>query len=138
MSGGCFAVHIILTVAPRVIVQAYFSMTVDFTDETLGADRVLSWGPGLGLDGTLIMLLVGDESTIFFSQTSDNPERKIGSPCPKTKVPLATNLCDPSSPVSCLKFDDPLDKVVYACNGTITGSVYLDYVAAETNSTASD
>ena len=39
MSGGCFAFRIILTVAPRVTIQAYFSMTVDFTDETLGADR---------------------------------------------------------------------------------------------------
>eukprot|EP00977_Amphora_coffeiformis_P028789 scaffold37094_cov122-Amphora_coffeaeformis.AAC.1 len=111
--------------------ELYFTITVDFTDNTLESDRAVQRGPGVGLDGAALMLLLGDDNTTFFDLPTwfkflptAPPSFRPGDPCPK----IYNGVYPTAFPVTPLLFEDPSDNIIFACNGTIIGRLFLYYV----------
>jgi hypothetical protein len=76
------------------------------------------------IEGAALVILLGDENTIFFEE-EDSMSLEIGDPCPKVNH---ESKCNTTFPVTCLLFDQPDDETVYACNGTVIGRLFLDFV----------
>ena len=94
-------------------------MAVDFTDGSSAADRYIARGP----EATLL-LFVGDEY-VSFVRDSQESELELGDPCVATSHHL--NACNTTFPVTCLLFEDAMDGTIYACNGNVTGRVFLEF-----------
>lgn len=114
----------------------YYTETIDFTDDTsLNTTSVLAVGPGVGLNGTALVLIWTSDNVNLFTRnpvpsSSDVFVHDIGNACPPA-LTVKPALYQGSFPVTLLRFDGNDgngDKTVYACNGTVVKRMYVDYV----------
>lgn len=96
-------------------------MTADFSYSS-STREVVEWGPGANRDGAAFVFLLGDEDTVFVKEGSAS--LGMGDPCTKIEH---ENKCNTTLPATCLLFDEFVDETIYACNGTVVGSLFLDF-----------
>ena len=78
----------------------------------------------VGVDGATLLLFVGDEDVLFF-QDRDELDLELGVTCSTSNH---SNACNTTFPVTCLIFENATDDTIYACDGNVTGRVFLEYV----------
>ena len=104
-------------------------MTSDFTFGS--SSPSVQWGPVADRDGAAFVFLLGDENTVFIDG-GDSTTLAVGDSC--SKLPH-NNRCNTTFPATCLFFDDFADETILACNGTVVGSLSLEFVEGETDNT---
>jgi hypothetical protein len=103
---------------------------VDLTDASQSPTRTLEVGPGAGLDGTGLLVLVGEPGTAFFTGALPSDTAPfafdLGDAC-ETTMPNETDF-----PIAILALEEPVDQAVYACSlNQVTGRVWVNYIGAE-------
>jgi hypothetical protein len=96
-----------------ITLQISFTSLVDFTDASQSPTRTLEVGPGAGLDGTGLLVLVGEPGTAFFTGALPRDAASfafdLGDACETTMAN------DTDFPIAILALEEPMDQAVYAC-----------------------